>query len=700
MAKNGSITAGARHAGSAFVPLPVRHGDVLRVLGPTPEEAAVAVDPLVKLDESLAVVQSFVAGVCDADGRLVLPVELAMVVDPATVVPDKQVPTAALLRVFNALPHLQAGLAASWGFEVLRDAIVEPRRLGPLLYCRKRHCIFAARSPNTAEPLRAVSPDQVGGVVDGGSGDLPMELLSWDGPATGNRAPAIYGGGGGQNALGTIASLERLLPDQGKVVALAAELERRDPVAAERLANEHACIRCPERERCYPKGKGHAYAEDRLVAISAVEAPLVFSPLGEWRLDEASRVIGGLPASECLALQTRGDNAFEAWRTARAEAFERAGPPRLLAGETDGRELIEVARLKLGLIAGVLERLDAAWQASGRPHLCWNHETVRVAWHPPVAVPAACWGFQPLLRKAALQPNAPFETLDRRPLPYPPAFSDSLLLPPAAVEAARYFDEPRTATLFVKKAQTGDGAGMDVLLEELNVPWELFCTSDAMHVAGDGWQGVLAPAARRDPNDGEGLPFGGSVTGDVAGLKKGAQVDGVECRWYPRFNEAVDLHAVGMLLFESLSLHDERSVQSFHQQMAEEIAELTRTCRALPIEQRDAHARSWVAERCEADAPAAVWTRRNLLHRRDARNATWLDAFGAELWQEIMTFGLRLTTSISGFSYCADRGCAAPRVAGDLLLPLVELRGLVALLDDQIFGRTAPAAAVREMFET
>jgi hypothetical protein len=34
-----------------------------------------------------------------------------------------------------------------------------------------------------------------------------------------------------------------------------------------------------------------------------------------------------------------------------------------------------------------------------------------------------------------------------------------------------------------------------------------------------------------------------------------------------------------------------------------------------------------------------------------------------------------------------------------LLLPLVELRGLIALLDDQIFGRAAPGAAVRGAFE-
>jgi hypothetical protein len=432
--------------------------------------------------------------------------------------------------------------------------------------------------------------------------------------------------------------------------------------------------------------------------LSAAHAPLVFSPLGEWRFDEANRVIGGLSPSECLSLRKQEENEFETWLAERAQAMESAGPARLLAGETDGRELIEVARLKLGVIAGVLEQLEAAWQTSERPHLCWNEHTVRVAWRRPPAIPATCWGFQPILRKGGLQPNSPFETRDGRKFPYPPAFSDPAYLPPLAVGAARYFDEPRAATLFVKKPQTGDGTGLMVLLEELGIPWNLFCTSDALVATGKDWQALLIPAAERNPDDGEGLPFHGQATGNTDGLKRGNQVDGVECRWYPLFNQAVDLHAVGMLLFESLLSHDERSVQSFREQMATEIKELTQTCLTLPIEQRDDHARNWVTERCEADAPAAVWTRRNLLYRRDDRNTTRLDAFGSALWQEIMTFGLRLTTSIPGFSFCADRACAAPRLAGGLLLPLVELRGLIALLDDEIVSRTAPRTAVRTAF--
>ena len=73
-----------------------------------------------------------------------------------------------------------------------------------------------------------------------------------------------------------------------------------------------------------------------------------------------------------------------------------------------------------------------------------------------------------------------------------------------------------------------------------------------------------------------------------------------------------------------------------------------------------------------------------------------LDAFPPGLWQAIVTFGLRLTTGIAGFSFCVGRDHAAPRIGDDLLLPLVELRGLIALLDDLVVARRAPAEQLRE----
>ena len=127
--------------------MPIRCGTLLRVLGPKPREAAVAVKPLVELDESLSFVRSFIAGLCDRTGRLIQPAELMLVVDPGEVVPNKLIPPGALLNTYGELPRLYENREIPPGFELLLGAFAEPCRMSPWLYCRKRQCIFEARSP-------------------------------------------------------------------------------------------------------------------------------------------------------------------------------------------------------------------------------------------------------------------------------------------------------------------------------------------------------------------------------------------------------------------------------------------------------------------------------------------------------------------------------------------------------------------------
>jgi hypothetical protein len=431
------------------------------------------------------------------------------------------------------------------------------------------------------------------------------------------------------------------------------------------------------------------------VVVSAGAAPLVVLPWGEWQLDETYAMLGGRPPDEVAQAGKPTVPELEEYRHRQAAAIEAGGPFLLLTGEGDGRPLVEIARLKLGLLADVLEQLDDLWRASERPHLCWDPQTVRAAWRtaPPGA---AGWGFAAVLRKRGLAALAPVQTPDGRPLPYPPVYSDESLLAPEVVEAVRHFGQARKCTLFVKSAETkGRQARVTVLVENLNIPWPLLCTSDVAHVEGEGWQAALSPAAQRNPDDGEGLPMSGRAVGSVVEMKQGAQFDGCTCRWYPRFGEAVDLHAFGVLLLEALLATDERPGPRLRETLHEERDELTRLCLGLEVEQREARAREWVAQRCDADSPSAVWTRRNLLYRRADRAATRLDALPPVLWHAIVAFGLRLSTAIPGFSFCENRAAAAPRLEGGLLMPLVELRGLLALLDDLMLGRAAADEALR-----
>lgn len=681
----------AEKLASPFVALPLSFGAAVRILGPEPTAAAGVVDPLFCIDAPIAAARAVVGGLCDAQGDLVQPIEIWLLVDPSAVPQHRQIPARSVIRALLKLPNVLRQLSPIPGFELLREVFREPRPLAPLLYCRKRHLIFEAHSQETGAALRGVLPEHATG---DGDAALPIELVVWDGPSRNSRQPRIYAASGGQTAVGTAASLEQMVLDQGGVAGLSDTLGKTDPVAAERLVDSAPCCRCIERDRCYPAGDSYGYAADRLSALSAASSPFIATPLGEWRWHEAAAIIGGGDPAEICGQAP--DNGFGQWLRGRAARMRSFGPARLLSGESDGRELLEATRLKLALAADALAQLSEAWSATGQPHLCWNDETIRVAWREPGMTPGVCWGFQPIVRKIGLQPAAEVATFDGRSTPCPPAFSDANAFGPEALDASRYFDEPRSANLFVKADNKAIAAGRVVALAEgLNIPWDLFCAGDTVCVSGDDLKAALfSPCAERNPDDGEGLPFLANA-GAAKTLAPGKTYERVEFRWYPRFGEAVDLCAIGHLLLEALLCHDERPPKDARAIFNDERRLLVQALRAAPLEQRESVAKQWVAERADADAPASLWTRRNVLYRKKDRDVAKLDALTPALWRAIVSYLLRLTTWVEGFSICRTRAENAPRSSDGALLPLLELRGLIALLDDQLFGRAAPGEQIR-----
>ena len=54
-----------------------------------------------------------------------------------------------------------------------------------------------------------------------------------------------------------------------------------------------------------------------------------------------------------------------------------------------------------------------------------------------------------------------------------------------------------------------------------------------------------------------------------------------------------------------------------------------------------------------------------------------------------------MITASAGFSFCPSRDHDVPRSQGGLVVPLLELRGLIAMFDDIIFGRAAAIRGLR-----
>lgn len=664
---------------SPYLPLPSPAAAQLRVLGPAPEQAALAVEPLSRFDRPLGPLQAHLGALCDGAGEVLGLQEIWFALDPSTLAPPLVIPPEQVVQRVRGDSRPRSTLPGA--------------PLPPLLYCRKRHVVFSARSP-AGGTLRALPPAE--GPTE--EGVLPLDLLVWDGPPEDGRAPRIYGGRGGSCAAGPVAPLEQLVLDQGEVVKRAEWLHERDAAAYQALAAAHTCCTCSERTRCFPSDSGYRYAADRLVVIHALETPLRAEPFGEFRWADAAAFAGGARPTELMHRAPRTAAAIDDWLARRAAEIERSGPPRLLVEETDGRALLETLRIRVALVVGALTQLAAVWRDSGAPHLCWNEDTLRVAWSPPGGLPAAAWGLVPRLRKSGMQPLSEVRDHTGRPLPYPPELSDAALLPPQAAETLRFFGEPHPANVFVKRAKAEAGAvAATVLVEDVRIAWELFRTGDVVLLAGQGWQAALAPHAARDPADGEGLPLSGRVTGPALGAwKPEAQLSGCQFRWLPRFGEATDLYAVGLLTLEALLRDDELHGAALRESLLKQLGEFRDALLVVKAEQREEVARGWIDSNATVDTPGSPWSRRRLAYAKSARTSTRLEGLPIGLWQAVVTCALRMVTMIEGFGYCADRACDVPRLAGGAPLPLAELRGLLAMIDDVLFQRGAAAERLRE----
>src|SRR5262249_46599898 len=144
----------------------------------------------------------------------------------------------------------------------------------------------------------------------------------------------------------------------------------------------------------------------------------------------------------------------------------------------------------------------------------------------------------------------------------------------------RVFGQPRPATILVRTASAkGDSAQVRLLIEDLGLAREVFCARDVLNVTGEGWRATVSPVPAT-AQEGSGLAAEGQARGNVAGLKADVQLDGCAVWWYPRFDEAVDLHALGALLLETLLAHDERPPKRFRAEFEQERGELSKACLA------------------------------------------------------------------------------------------------------------------------
>ncbi len=579
-------------------------------------------------------------GLLGADNRLALRVELLLIRPTEGPRPRRAAPIDALLagvvRAAQAINEPESPAAETEQTPTdaaqIRALWGPPRLLAPLLFCRRCGRIIQARSRADGTPLLHRAP--LAADPAGPTTTPPFHLLTDAGDAD-------------------VEAVRNLLLDQGRLIAQGPSGAFRSPREEDEWLSEHPCASDRDRARWDPDRGGYPYAEEWLTPISYAALPLLITPHGDTPLESAAMVL-------------------------RDRRFSR---------ESDDRRTLEALRGRLRLIEPLLAQLDRRYRLLQRPLLEWRDDSA-------VASSAG----RALLRNPWIAPLEPEDAKTHPATAFAPEGHDPALLPEGAAELLATAESEHSAMLILrafgkrddKRCELADG-----LIDLSPLRGALFCAGDRIEIAAAGGRAVLTPTGVRNPDDGTG---GVAVTGRLydawAKLQRPGEIANCTLRWHPRLGEAADLFAIGVRMLDCLLMNDARDLALLRRGVAELRAALQAQCAPLA----NPAARAATFERlldaalagCSADD---LWSARAVHGDRTARAAADAGPLAFRYWRAACAMGLRLSTLVADVSYCPHRAADAPRARDGALLPLVELRGLLSLLEDALLRRSPGAAA-------
>ncbi len=551
----------------------------------------------------------------------------------------------------------------------------------PLWYCRKTDQYFHPSSPQSGAALRVCRDDAQ--LRDAG-------LRAY---GAGLQRYLHAGTEGGKTIYYKRSAPEDEQPKPEVEVRSATDLVadfsvfvrgERQPAAA------FPCMACPHRGECYPSvARGTSIpAEQHLLPVSFYDFAFLPMPVAELVYDEYCDLIGGASWEQVRA------RASGPGQRGRAQLFPTldtlyARPTQwLFRYDARGCFALEVLRLKLTAFLQACSGMTAVHTAAGRPHLGIQpgNLVVKVTFASD-GTPARWLGQVQLVDLGC----------GRRYLPADPSARDvpMRLVPDGAgmytSPLAAAGDDEVAAAMGVEVVRNDEvEAGREVVLR-LRPPAGFsaaaFRADDIVRVTPsspiggrrDAWLwGWLVDVRRDGLTVHIELPAGHALSGLAAAQTFDARVTLVK-----NLGPACDLYGLGMLLFRTLLVHDEQS-------MVEVEAAVSRCIDRLVL---DLPGKSDPARFCRDHLlrglhdHEAVFRPASILWSR-ADRADALDGFPERLWQEILLFAFRLTTSIREFSFVDSHADTHPQSPGTLGRELLaEVRSFLARVHVELFAR-------------
>lgn len=480
-------------------------------------------------------------------------------------------------------------------------------------------------------------------------------------------------GGGGDRAARTFyripgATGER--PRDGVVVRTGAELYRdwsrlvyagaEDPVANKAKA-ALPCLACEHRGTCFPADPvaGRIPAEDHLHAVSFYDFRALPLQLLDVDYDQLCDLLGGIDFAE-VSTGSGGSSRAQQELLKRFVPQYSGGVQWLFRGDPK-RFPLEVLRLKLTAFQEVCEGLGALHLATGRPHFGIAPQNVMAKLVAQGRFAPARWGFQVQLVDLGgpVRQAHPGRSADMPSLLEPgPELREDLRMRPYYSPELQGLDGQSSSMAVQFRPAEASGDKVHIVLEAQG-PANLkrFRVGDYVCVmpSSGNLSGDLGLWARIDELRQKGLLASAVVGKDSPCVRWAGRSLDATCSFFRNFGPPVDLYGLGMLLFRTLLVNDQQSMDDIEEVVAKCLRRLRDELSGGAVDERAVLAR--VQQFVGGKEVRARFEAQNVLQRRADRLEHQRAAIGdrdpidSGLWHALLNIAFRLTTQFKGYSY-------------------------------------------------
>jgi pSer/pThr/pTyr-binding forkhead associated (FHA) protein len=584
-------------------------------------------------------------------------------------------------------PHVVAG------FPVPQGLLESP----PIVHCRKVDRYFHPVCPQTGAVLSVCRDDE----FLARCGLIPYSEDSWRYLHGGDpaRSEHVFYRTGGANS-------ER--PREGIAVHTGNQLFRdwaalvhapADDAAAAAAKQVVPCLTCDHRQQCFPSAAGDAEvpAEQHLRSVCYYDVRSLALERLDFDYGELCDLLGGGdPADVLAASAVPGRKQM----LQPAVAALSAKGQWLFEGDA-ARFPLEVLRQKLSAFLDVAAGLGAVHSTLGRPHFAVAPANVMAACPAGGSGAPRRWGFKvawiDLGSPVAVMPSDPTRSdLGELLGPGPELREDLPLLPFVAPDLHGLDGQSTTLPVSCRApaADGGDGDGELTIEAQGAANLKHYCKGDLVAVtavAADDdtvlWASLREIRAR-------GFTAVARLPAGHPGMAWNGRRFEARLSFHRHFGPPVDLYGLGMLLFRTLLVNDEQSM--------DDVAEAVGKCRRRlddelsgVVDERQVTMR--LQQLFAGKELRGRFESRHVLQRREAREAAAAAADAADgaidqgVWHDLLRIAFRLSTQWQGFSYSHSHAEASPFVLRQVQADVEALRQRVHVA---LFARAEQEAAI------